>query len=264
MVALFSMAYAFVGTRRLVTTPDIFIGDALPSWLIARSLEPSRYGFTLGLLVLEHPAMVAALKAGFIVTTAFEIFTAAILLNNTFRRLWIATMVPFHISTLLTMNIFFWQNTVMILLLFTGLAYRVGARARDDAADHPVVFFDGACGMCNRLVRWVMARDLAASLRFAPLQGETARSLIGAQGPDPAVWSLVFFDGGRPYSRSDAALRILLRIGGWWGLLGSMLLYMPRPVRDMVYRTVARRRRRWFGQDFCAIGGHDRQDLILP
>src|SRR4029453_979242 len=121
--------------------------------------------------------MIAGMKAGFIVTTAFEILTPAILLGNTFRRLWIAIMIPFHISTLLTMNIFFWQNTVLILLLFTGLAYRVGARARDNAADHPVVFFDGACGMCNRLVRWVMARDLATSLRFAPLQGETARSL---------------------------------------------------------------------------------------
>ena len=40
--------------------------------------------------------------------------------------------------------------------------------------EHPIVFYDGDCGLCDRFVRWMLRRDRGHHYRFAPLQGETA------------------------------------------------------------------------------------------
>jgi hypothetical protein len=45
-------------------------------------------------------------------------------------------------------------------------------------AEQPVIFFDGICGLCNRTVDFVIARDHSRLFRFAPLQGETAQRLL--------------------------------------------------------------------------------------
>lgn len=42
--------------------------------------------------------------------------------------LWLAVMIPFHVSTLFTMNIFFEDTIVLMLLLLTPLPFWIGAR----------------------------------------------------------------------------------------------------------------------------------------
>lgn len=59
--------------------------------------------------------------------------------------------------------------------------------------------------------------------------------------------SIVLFEEGRMFVRSTAALRIARHLDGVWPLL-HMLIIFPRPLRDMVYRYVARKRYGWFGQ----------------
>ena len=44
-----------------------------------------------------------------------------------------------------------------------------------------VVFYDGVCGFCNKFINWVILHDHRRQLRFAPLQGSTAQSLIPAK-----------------------------------------------------------------------------------
>jgi hypothetical protein len=41
---------------------------------------------------------------------------------------WLAVIVPFHFMTLLAMNIFFWENLVLIMLVFTSLTAWIAAR----------------------------------------------------------------------------------------------------------------------------------------
>lgn len=264
LAAIFAMAYVFVGGRRLAGGLGVFTTDSLVSWVATKSLEPSGYGFTVGLKVLEYPALAAGLKVGFVVVTGFEILSPLILVSNVFRRAWIVVTVPFHFFTLLTMNIFFWQNALLSLLVFTGFSYRVGPHFSDGTARQPIIFYDGACGLCNRFVQWVMKRDESRVFRFAPLQGETARQLQVSREPDPGAWSLVLLDDGEQHLRSDASLRILMRLGGVSGLVGSFLTYVPRSLRDGVYRVVARRRYGWFGNDVCALGMHQGHDVLLP
>lgn len=109
-----------------------------------------------------------------------------------------------------------------------------------------IVFFDGACGLCNRFVDRLLRIDRQGLLRFAPLQGPTARALL-PPGLAGALESVVYLRGGKVLQRSDAALRILIDLGGWRKAYGALLL-VPPFVRDAAYGWVARNRHRWFGR----------------
>jgi predicted DCC family thiol-disulfide oxidoreductase YuxK len=111
--------------------------------------------------------------------------------------------------------------------------------------DQPIVFYDGACGLCDRFVQFVLRHDRDGRFRFAPLQGET----FAAYRPrvDAADLStMVLVDEAGLHTRSTAALRVVRSLGGLWGPIGRLGLLLPRPLRDLGYRAVARVRHRLF------------------
>jgi hypothetical protein len=46
-----------------------------------------------------------------------EVFSLFCLSSRPFRIFWLSVMVPFHLLTLIFMNIFFWQNLLLFPLL---------------------------------------------------------------------------------------------------------------------------------------------------
>lgn len=116
-----------------------------------------------------------------------------------------------------------------------------------------VILFDGVCNLCNGFVQFVMARDPQARFSFASLQsGAAARLLSGRCGrslPD----SVLLLQGGRLHEESDAALHVLRGLRFPWNLLYGFII-VPPPLRNLVYRWVARNRYRWFGKrDVCMV-----------
>jgi len=114
--------------------------------------------------------------------------------------------------------------------------------------ERPIVFFDGFCVLCNGFVDRILRADSAGRLRFAPLEGETARDLLPPIPRDPGDWSVIYLDERGVYRGSDAALAICRQLGGWWRVPG-LLRIVPKPLRDLLYRTLARRRYAWFGRN---------------
>jgi predicted DCC family thiol-disulfide oxidoreductase YuxK len=119
---------------------------------------------------------------------------------------------------------------------------------------HAVVLFDGVCNLCNRTVQFIIARDPAAHFRFAALESEAARRLLGeTQVGNTLPDSVVLIEDGRVYTRSTAALRIVRRLVFPWPLIYALMV-VPRPLRDMVYDLIARHRYWWFGKrDACMV-----------
>ncbi|AMW06971.1 hypothetical protein GEMMAAP_17150 [Gemmatimonas phototrophica] len=123
-----------------------------------------------------------------------------------------------------------------------------------------LVLFDGVCGLCNRFVDFLVARDPGNALRFASLQGATAASIPNL----PNVDSVVVADGEALHIRSDGAIAALSRLGGLWSFFAVFGL-VPRPIRDAVYVFIANNRYRWFGKyDACRLPTAAEQHWFLP
>ncbi|MNC52636.1 hypothetical protein D3C75_1019930 [compost metagenome] len=60
--------------------------------------------------------------------------------------------------------------------------------------------------------------------------------------------TVVLLEHGRCYTESSAVLRIARRLRFPWPAAYGLIL-IPRPLRNAVYRVVARNRYRWFGKD---------------
>jgi predicted DCC family thiol-disulfide oxidoreductase YuxK len=118
----------------------------------------------------------------------------------------------------------------------------------------PVLFFDGECGLCYRVVLWLMRRDGRGVLRFAPLQGVTAQAYLRAHGlPTENFDSLVYVPDWAARERrefllrTDGALAAARAVGGW-GAVVAWARVLPRAWRDGVYRVIARWRYRIWGE----------------
>ena len=124
---------------------------------------------------------------------------------------------------------------------------------------NPIVFYDGVCGLCNRLVRFLLKRDRHDRLRFASLQSEFAASLLKRHGLDSRDLDTVYLvldykqSSERVLARSDAILYLLRQLGGVWGIAGLGRV-LPKWVRDGVYKIIAGNRYRVFGKyDTCLL-----------
>jgi len=128
---------------------------------------------------------------------------------------------------------------------------------RSDARDWPddgIILYDGVCVLCSGWMRFVLNRDVKETFRFTPIQSPYGRALaqrLDIDPDDPDTNAVVI--GGSAWRQSDAALQVVSRLPGWSWVRG--LRIVPRPLRDLIYRLVARTRYRVFGRHpVCDVG----------
>ncbi len=111
------------------------------------------------------------------------------------------------------------------------------------------VFYDGSCALCHGTVRFLIAEDPdARRFRYAPLDSEALRARVDAATRASLPDSVVILTGDDELLvRSDAALHMLARIGGWWRALAWLGERVPRALRDPLYDAIARTRYSVFG-----------------
>jgi predicted DCC family thiol-disulfide oxidoreductase YuxK len=129
---------------------------------------------------------------------------------------------------------------------------------------HPVIFFDGVCGLCNRFVDFVIRRDPGGVFQFSPLQGETAAERL-APGDIVDLKTVVVVDSNATYRKSAAVIRVLQRLGGIWPLAAALFWVVPRPIRDLGYSWIANNRYAIFGKkETCRLPSADERARFLP
>jgi len=139
----------------------------------------------------------------------------------------------------------------------------------ESVAFERLVLFDGVCGFCDTTVRWLIERDPAARLRYAPLQGETAAGLRARHPEIPSdLETLVFVEregaGERVHLRSRAALRVCAELQPPPAWL-RWVAWLPTPLADLGYRLLARLRYRLFGRlDACRVPDDEERARFLP
>ena len=129
--------------------------------------------------------------------------------------------------------------------------------------DDDVILYDGVCIFCSRWVQFVIARDTARRFRFTPIQSDYGTRLAKAFGIDPDDPDTnAVVHGGVARLKSDAALTVLSLLPGWgWT---SVLLAVPKPLRNGVYSLIARNRYKIFGKyETCFVPDADMRARVL-
>ena len=159
-------------------------------------------------------------------------------------------MVAMHLG-LLTMVAFADLTLGMLMVhLFTFDRRWVPARRVAPGAQ-PLLLYDGECGLCNAVVRFLLREDPDAVLRFAPLQSAIGQAILRRLGlPAEEFDSLVFLPdaAGDVYSlRTDGVAAVLEHLGGVWRSVAVASRLVPAALRDLGYKLVARLRYALFG-----------------
>ena len=126
-------------------------------------------------------------------------------------------------------------------------------QAESAAAGAHLVLFDGVCGLCDRLVQFLLEHDRRGVFRFAPLQGPTGKSAVERSGGNPEdlttfyVWANFRTPHARVLVKSDAALFVARELSWPWKGV-AVARVVPRVLRDALYDLIARTRYRLFGR----------------
>jgi len=112
-----------------------------------------------------------------------------------------------------------------------------------------IIVFDGVCVLCSGWVRFVLKRDRQCLFQFAAMQSTTGRRLLTQHGIDPDdPITFLLLDADKPYTDTDAALRIVSQFGMAWRLFACVVGLIPRALRNSLYRWIAGNRYGMFGR----------------
>jgi predicted DCC family thiol-disulfide oxidoreductase YuxK len=104
-------------------------------------------------------------------------------------------------------------------------------------------------------VRFLLAQDRDGSrFLYSPLGSEQFQKTFREPLPNSLQRTvLVRTADGRTLSKSDAVLYLLTRSRGLWPVVGRLGAIVPRPMRNGIYRIVAKLRYRLFPppKSFC-------------
>ncbi|AXT51770.1 DUF393 domain-containing protein [Aquimarina sp. BL5] len=117
-----------------------------------------------------------------------------------------------------------------------------------------IIIFDGECNLCNGVVGWLMQFAPEDLFHFIPFQSPQGQKLLKEHGyPTQRLDTVILIDENGSHTHSDGFLRIVSKIPKW-KRVAALLAFVPRMLRDGIYRLASRNRVKWFGQSqSCTI-----------
>lgn len=112
-------------------------------------------------------------------------------------------------------------------------------------------------------MQFVVKHDPKMFFQFTSLQSEKGQQLLREYQIPSTVESVVLIEGSKYYTESTAALKIAKKLNNLYPLLFGLII-IPRPVRNKIYRYIARNRYRWFGKrTSCMLPGTEDRNRFL-
>ncbi|WP_419960163.1 thiol-disulfide oxidoreductase DCC family protein [Psychrobacillus sp. BM2] len=126
-----------------------------------------------------------------------------------------------------------------------------------------IILFDGECNFCDASVQFIIKRDPKGYFQFAAQQSDIGVTLRTKYAVADTLDSILVIDQHKVYNSSDAALHISKHLNGLWSLL-YVLMIIPKPIRNLVYKFIAKNRYAWFGKkDSCMIPAPEIRNRFL-
>jgi hypothetical protein len=118
IVAMLCLSYCLVGLNRTVAGGiNVFTGDSMESWAVDASLRGYYFNTNIGWHIPQWPWVGFMLRSGLPAITFFEITAPLCLASSHYRWVFIPVMLSFHLLSLVVMNIFFFDDMFLYLLL---------------------------------------------------------------------------------------------------------------------------------------------------
>ena len=134
----------------------------------------------------------------------------------------------------------------------------------DQQKNKPLILFDGVCNLCNWSVQFILKRDKNKKFLFAPLQGKKGQEILQKFNlPANYLNSFILAEGGKIYTRSTAALRMLKILGRGWNIFYAFII-IPPFIRNGAYNLIAKYRYKWFGKrEQCMVPGPEVRERFI-
>lgn len=123
-----------------------------------------------------------------------------------------------------------------------------------ELAGRHLIVFDGVCVLCSGFAKAVARLDGQDRFRFATAQSPLGTALFRHYGLPTETYetNLVIIDGVG-YQRMESLVATMKALGWPWRAAGVLLL-LPKPLRDWLYRCIASNRYALFGRkDSCEL-----------
>ena len=117
-----------------------------------------------------------------------------------------------------------------------------------------IIIFDGECNLCNGVVGWLLKFAPQDLFQFVAFQSSYGQQLLGEYGfPTEQLDTVILIDAQGVNTHSDGFLKIISKIPKW-KRVAALLAFIPRMIRDFIYKTASKHRVKWFGQsNSCTI-----------
>lgn len=117
-----------------------------------------------------------------------------------------------------------------------------------------IIIFDGECNLCNGVVGWLLNFAPEGVFEFIPFQSPKGQKILLEHGfSTEELTTVILFDENGPHTHSDGFLKIVAQIPKY-RLVAALLAFIPRIIRDTIYKLASRNRVKWFGKSkACAI-----------
>ena len=104
-----------------------------------------------------------------------------------------------------------------------------------------IVFYDGECGFCNRIVHFIIRNENNNSIFFAPLKGTFAKEFLSQNLDEIDPNTFYLYNGKGLFFKSSAVLKLLDYFKWYWKFL-KIFWILPKFFRDWCYAQIAKRR----------------------
>lgn len=231
-----ALTYSYSGYTKLLS----------PSWVSGDTVNivlnnPLARDHLLNAFVLSMPEAVLTLLTWFILYV--ELLFAPLALFKSLRP-WLWTAMLFvQFGFLIFLD---FADLTIPMLLFHLLTFDSRWLKAPTNQEHQnlVLHYDGECGFCHGLPRFMLEEDRQGRFCYSPQQSTYSAKQLAKSGLQLDGESIVLQEDDRTYIESDAVVRILHHLGGLWRLVGLVLQVVPRSLRDSGYRWIGRHRYR--------------------
>ena len=114
----------------------------------------------------------------------------------------------------------------------------------------PIVFFDGECGLCSRIVRFINRHEKKDEISFSPLQSDFAIKVLAKKNIKPDLNTFYFYSNDTITDRSSGVLKIIPFLKWYFSFLLIFWIF-PKFIRDFFYNLIAKNRLKIY-KDVCS------------